>query len=385
MAHDVSRVSVGDEVAVLPSGTTTKVKSIDQIKKGKLTHIETAEAPQSVTLQLEDEVDASRGDMIVRSANSPVISREVEANLVWFNDEPLDLSKTYLIQHSSRTVKARVTDLRYRIDVDTLDREDAKTLNLNEIGRSHLICSEPLYFDSYDKNRSTGSFILIDSESFMTVAAGMLLNRKTTESAIRGPRIEPRSTNLHKEESKLSREDRELSSGHKAFTLWFTGLSGSGKSTICKQLEKSFFEAGKRVYWLDGDTVRRGLCRDLGFRREERRENLRRIAEVAKLFNDAGVITLCSFITPYHEDQELIKEIVGEEAFRLVYLSANLEVCEGRDPNGLYKKARSGEIKGFTGIDAPYEAPSAPNLNLDTGEKSVEDCIAELLDFASKL
>ncbi|MCB0328380.1 MAG: adenylyl-sulfate kinase, partial [Bdellovibrionales bacterium] len=378
-------IKAGDDVVVIPSGVSTKVAAIDYLGANGEESLPIAQAPQSITLRLEDEVDVSRGDMIVRSGNAPEVKREFEANVVWFSDSPLTLSKTYLVQHCSRFVKCKITDLRYRIDVANLGQQPAEKLRMNEIGRAHLLASEPLYFDPYTKNRRTGSFVLIDPENYMTVAVGMILERRTAGVALREPTIEPRSQFLHKEESKLTQVERELRSGHKAFTFWFTGLSGAGKSTLCKVLEQQLFERNRSIYWLDGDSVRKGLCRDLGFRREERRENLRRIAEVAKLFNDAGTIALCSFITPYQADQELVREIVGPERFRLVYLNAELNVCEERDPNGLYQKARAGEIKGFTGVDAPYEAPMSPDLVLNTGELSPDECLSQLLTFAQTL
>ncbi len=379
------RIHVGDKVTILPSRSATTVKAIDVYKNGKVEELQEATAPQSVTLRLSDEVDASRGDMIVRTMNVPRIDREVEAMMVWFSKENLDPSATYLVLHCGRYIKTRISDIRYKVDVNNFSREDASTFELNNIGRVHLLCHEPLYYDSYNRNRGTGSFIVIDPNSHQTVAAGMIIERDVGSTVSLKQEKEPRSQNLHDERSELVRSVREERSGHGAFTLWFTGLSGSGKSTICRNLEHSLFSQEKRVYWLDGDRVRRGLCRDLGFAREERAENLRRVAEVAKLFNDAGVIVLCSFITPFQSDQEIVKNIIGEKNFRLIYLNSSLEVCEKRDPHGLYKKARAGEISGFTGIGSPYEAPPNPDLDLNTGTNSVEKSLETLEDFISEL
>jgi bifunctional enzyme CysN/CysC len=377
-------ISVGEEIIALPSLRRSKVKSIDymDVHPGKRS-LYSAASPLSVSITLEDEIDISRGDMIARSHNVPQARREFEAMLVWMSERPMDPARSYIIMHTSRQTKSFVTAVNYRVNVNSLHREEGKALELNEIGRVSITTKMPLFIDPYERNRSTGNFILVDEESFQTVAGGMIIDRQPREVAgvgsqdvfLRGPR----SAEIHREDGSITRGARESRFGHRAVTVWCTGLSGSGKSTVAKALEERMFNDGRPVYRLDGDNLRFGINRDLGFSKEERRENIRRAAEVAKLFNDAGVSVICSLISPMREDRQRAREIVGSESFVEVYMSAPISECERRDPHGLYRKARAGELSEFTGVSAPYEAPDQADLELDTSKLSIEESIELLL------
>ncbi len=389
-------VRVGEEVLVIPSMKKSIVKSIDYLSSDpSKCQLESASAPQSVTISLEDEIDISRGDMLVRPNNMPKVKQEFEAMIVWMNEEPMSLSKSYIVMHTSRETRGYIGDIKYRVDVNSLSREPGEPLKLNEIGRVSITTKAPLFIDSYNKNRFTGNFVLVDPENFLTIAAGMIIDRMPEDveagskskdihsKNVRSQNVRSqdiRSQDIHREEGKINRALREKSFGHKAMTIWCTGLSGSGKSTIAKGIESRFFESQRPVYRLDGDNLRFGLNKDLGFSKENRTENIRRAAEVAKLFNDAGLSVICSLISPMREDRERAKEIVGAEHFFELYLSAPLSECEKRDPHGLYKKARAGEIKEFTGITAPYEPPLDAELTLDTAALSPDECIRLILE-----
>ena len=377
-------IQVGEEVMVLPSQRRSKVKSIDYLSVDpSACALESAGAPQSVAISLEDEIDISRGDMLVRSHNVPHVRQEFEAMLVWMSETPMDCSKSYIVMHTSRETKSYISEVSYRIDVNSVSREEGRPLHLNEIGRVSITTRAPLFVDPYGKNRATGNFIVVDEDSFHTVAGGMIIDRQpqevfhqvTDEEAAKAPR----SKFIHREDSAVDRGAREEAFGHKAVTLWCTGLSGSGKSTIAKALEDRLFEDKRPVYRLDGDNLRFGLNKNLGFSKEDRRENIRRAAEVAKLFNDAGITVVCSLISPMALDRERAKEIIGEDSFIEVFLSTPLAECEKRDPHGLYRKARSGEIDGFTGVSSPYEAPESADIEIDTSVCSVETSVELLI------
>lgn len=371
-------VRVGDKVASLPSRQESTVKAI----YGPDGEIQEAFAQQAITVTLDDEIDVSRGNMLVPVNNIPHIGNEFEAMIVWMHEGAAEAGKSYLIKHTSSMVPGVLSDIRYKVDVNTMRRADDEqgaegmeqsekstehhapgALQLNEIGRCHITLHRPIAFDAYDKNRTTGAFIVVDRLSNVTIGAGMIVDRIVSKP---GHTKEPVSQNIVKSDSLVSAEDRQKLLGQKGATVWLTGLSGSGKSTIAQQLEKELIAQGQLCYILDGDNIRHGLNRDLGFSMEDRKENIRRIAEVAALMNDAGVIVITSFISPYISDRAAAREVIGDESFVEVFVDTPIEVCEKRDPKGLYKKARSGEIQQFTGVSDPYEAPQDAELVLET-------------------
>lgn len=374
-------VRVGDEVVALPSGHRSRVSRI--VAAGD--EVEHAFPPQSVAICLEDEIDISRGDMLAHPANLPWTANEVEAMLIWMDTQPMKLGRQYVIKHTTRTVRGRISELKYRIDPNTLHRQETDSLSLNEIGRIGIQLLRPVLCDEYASNRQTGSFIVIDPQTNFTVGAGMVIDRSHRYSAARHPELDSGSLrNLTRHIGQVSTEDRERLFGHRPVTIWLTGLSGSGKSTLAYALEKRLTEEGHACFVLDGDNVRHGLNRDLGFSADDRAENIRRIAEVARLMNEAGMIVITSFISPFRADRAGAKEIIGAERFSEVFVDTPIEVCEQRDPKGLYAKARKGEIAEFTGITSPYEAPDAPAVVIESGnalDYSVE-CMMEYLKKA---
>jgi bifunctional enzyme CysN/CysC len=374
-------IRVGEEILVLPSQRRSRVKSIDVYANDpKNRRLEIASAPASVSITLEDEIDISRGDMLVRPRNVPTAQNEFEAMIIWMSEQPMTLGRTYIVLHTTRQTKASIDSLDYRIDVNTLSRLAPQPLALNEIGRVKLTAHKALFLDSYNKNRATGNFILIDAENFQTVGAGLVLDRVPADHAHLDTHTQTATDrNLHSEAGLVSRIEREQALGGKAVTYWFTGLSGSGKSTIAKHFERKLFESGRAVFLLDGDNVRHGLNKDLGFSKEERQENIRRVAEVAALMNQAGMSVICCFISPFTADREAARTIIGKDRFFEVFVNTPLEVCEARDPHGLYKKARAGAIKEFTGISSSYEAPEQPAATVSTAEETPEQCVATLI------
>ena len=369
----------GEEVLALPSMRTTRVKSILSYDGEH----EYAFAPMSVTVTLEDEIDLSRGDLLVHPRNLPSVQSSFEAMLVWMADAPMETDRPYLLKHTSQTVKAVVKRVEYRVDVNTLSRVPSQALGLNEIGRVAFQTNQKLFLDPYKNNRLTGSFIVVDPIGNGTVAAGMIIDRMP-ESQLRAPAgglSAPKSENIRAEVSPVSAGARERLLGQRAVTIWMTGLSGSGKSSIAQELERRLHEEGRHVYVLDGDNLRFGLNRDLTFSRGDRSENIRRAAEVARLFNDAGTIVLVPIISPFRDDRDRARAIVGPDRFLEVYLSTPLSVCEARDVKGLYRKARAGEIAEFTGISSPYEVPEHPSFALDTSALGLVEC-ADVLQRA---
>ena len=308
-----------------------------------------------------DETDVSRGDVLAPPQARPEMSDQFAAHLLWMSDDELLPGRQYLIKIGAKTVPASITELKHKIDVNTLEHLAAKTLQLNEVGFGNFSTAEPIAFDPYAVNRDTGAFIVIDRFTNGTVGAGMI------EFGLR------RATNVHWQALDVNKEARARIKGQSPAILWFTGLSGSGKSTIANIVEKKLLALGRHTYMLDGDNVRHGLNRDLGFTDADRVENIRRVGEAAKLFVDAGLIVLVSFISPFRSERRTARELVGPGEFLEVFVDAPLDVCMARDPKGLYKRAKAGEIKHFTGLDSPYEAPDNAEIHLRTATLSAED------------
>ncbi|MFN5756694.1 MAG: sulfate adenylyltransferase subunit CysN [Planctomycetia bacterium] len=361
----------GDEVLSLPSRKKSRVKTIVTFDG----EIEEAFAPQSVTLTLEDEIDSSRGDMLVRPGNVPKVDHKFDASVVWMSEEPLVPGKQYLFKQTSKLTTGAVSTLRYRVDVNTLHRQPAPTLALNEIARCAITLTSPIAFDAYRRNRTTGSFIMIDRLTNATVGAGMILDREPDD--VSGDHWGDSATaeHLHGESSAVTAEEREARFGQKPATILLTGLTGAGKSTIAKALERKLFDMGRAVVVLDGQNMRLGISKDLGFTTAERSENLRRSVEVARLFNDAGILCVGAFVAPDEEVRQKAADRVGRDRFLVVHLSAPLEVCRQRDTDGHYPLADSGELANFPGVSAPYEPPAKPDLVLPTHEWPVGKCV----------
>ncbi|WP_374555915.1 sulfate adenylyltransferase subunit CysN [Thermomonas sp.] len=345
-------VAPGDGVVVVPSGRRSTVARI-VTADGDLP---VASAGQAVTLTLADEIDASRGDVIAAAAAPPEVSDQFAAHLLWMGDQPLLPGRPYLLKLGTRTVGASVTEIKHKVDVNTQDELAAKHLELNEVGVCNLHFDQPVAFAPYADNRALGGFILIDRQTNATVAAG------TLDFALR------RAANIHWQHLDVDKAARAAAKHQAPRCLWFTGLSGAGKSTIANLVEKKLLALGRHTYLLDGDNVRHGLNKDLGFTPEDRVENIRRVAEVAKLMTDAGLIVLVSFISPFRAERELARALFEPGEFLEVYVDTPLAEAERRDVKGLYAKARRGELRNFTGIDSPYEPPQAPELHLRTQE-----------------
>lgn len=356
----------GDEVVALPSGQVSRVA---RIWGPGGTKVAEAFAGMAVSLALEDELDIGRGDMLARPGNRPHIDREIDATVCWFDDEAVLRPGTdYTLRTAAQSARVRVSGLDYRLDVNTLHRvEDADRLSLNDIGRVRLHSRVPLMFDPYRDNRRTGSFILIDEVTNRTVAAGMILARET------GPRSE-----IVWHSSAVERAERSSAGA----TLWLTGLSGSGKSSIAVELERRLVNSGRPAYLLDGDNLRHGLNADLGFSDADRRENIRRVAEVAALFADAGVVVIVSLISPFEQQREQARQVHADRGlpFGEIFVDTPLELCERRDSKGLYARARAGEIRDFTGIDSPYERPEHADVIITPEDGTPEQAAARILE-----
>jgi bifunctional enzyme CysN/CysC len=368
-------VRQGDEVMALPSRKTSRIKSIVSYDGD----LKEAFAPLAVTLTLEDEIDISRGDMIVRPGNVPRVDQKFEAMLVWMSEDPMVPGKSYWIKHTARQTPGTITTLRYQIDVNTMHRSESPTLKLNEIGRCTIVVSQPLAYDSYRRNRSTGAFVVIDRITNSTVGAGMILDRAAGDGRHDHWDAEPTTAHLHGEASQVSLEERIRRFGQTPATILLTGLTGSGKKTIAFALERRLFGEGRAVTVLDGQNMRRGISRDLGFAADDRSENLRRSAEVARLFNDAGMICIAAFIAPDESVRQKAAEVVGRERFLTVHLDCPIEICRQRDVDGNYQLADSGEAGSFPGVSAPYEAPTEPDLKLPTHELPVDECVQRIV------
>jgi len=346
----------GDAVAVAHSGQTARVTRLVTADED----LAEASAGDAVTLVLDREIDIARGDLIGDPKARPDVSDQVAAELLWMDAQPLLPGRTYLLKAGGQMTPCQVTTLKHKVDVNTYEQLAARRLELNEIGLANLSTRRPVAFDPYDVNRDTGSFVLIDRYTNQTVGAGMI------RFGLR------RASNIHQHAMDVTKTRRAEMKGQKPAVLWFTGLSGAGKSTIANLVERKLAEEGFHTYSLDGDNVRHGLNKDLGFTDQDRVENIRRIGEVAKLFVDAGVIVTCSFISPFRAERRMVRELLDAEEFIEVFVDAPLEVCMERDPKGLYKKAQAGEIKNFTGFDSPYEAPEAPELRISTADLSAD-------------
>ena len=355
-------VKTGDAVRVLPSGKTTTVKSIDFFED----HLPEAEAGASITLTLNDEVDVSRGDLIVTTDHPPEVADQFQVKLLWLSEEPLVPGRSYWLKVHAKEVSATVMEIKHREDINTGSHLAAKVLNLNEIAVVTISTTHPVAFEPYTVNRTLGGFVFIDKLSCATVGAGMI------EFALR------RSTNIHWQSLEVGKAQRALLKNQTPRCIWFTGLSGSGKSTVANQLEKRLHAEGRHTYMLDGDNVRHGLNRDLGFTDADRVENLRRVAEVAKLMVEAGLIVIVSFISPFRAERRAARDLFAPEEFVEIHVNTPIAECEKRDVKGLYAKARKGELKNFTGIDSPYETPENPELVIDTSTKSPEECALEV-------
>ncbi|MBX3483763.1 sulfate adenylyltransferase subunit CysN [Phenylobacterium sp.] len=361
-------VRPGDKVKALPSGRESTVARIVTFT-GDLPQ---AVAGQSVTITLEDEIDVSRGDVLAAAGSPPEVADQFEATIVWFDDEALLPGRPYLLKLGTRTVQAQVAEPKHKVNVNTLEKLAATRLELNEIGVCNLSLAAPIAFDPYAENKDLGGFILIDRITNRTVGAGML------HFALR------RSHNIHWQATDVGKASRAAQKGQTPKVLWFTGLSGAGKSTIANLVEKRLHADGRHTYLLDGDNVRHGLNRDLGFTEEDRVENIRRVGEVARLMADAGLIVLTAFISPFRAERRMVREMLPEGEFVEVFIDTPLAEAEKRDVKGLYKKARKGELTNFTGIDSPYEAPQTPEITIDTTTITAEDAAEAIVAWLDR-
>jgi len=356
------RVAVGDSLAVAASGRTSHVARI----LGPEGDQRTAQAGEAVTISLTDEVDVARGDVLAPLADRPIVTDQFAAHILWMDEEALLPGRQYLMRIGNLWTQAAVTSIKHRIDVNTLEHQAAKRLDFNEIAFCNVSVTTRVPMDPYGENRQTGAFILVDRFTNRTAGAGMI------NFALR------RATNIHAEQFLVDKNARAALDHQKPMVLWFTGLSGSGKSTIAKLVEQALYREGRHTYTLDGDNLRFGLNRDLGFTDQDRVENIRRVGEVAKLFVDAGLIVICSFISPFRAERQMARAMVGESEFVEVFVDTPMEECARRDPKGLYAKAIAGQIKNFTGVSSPYEAPEAPELRVETVGRTAEE-VAELV------
>jgi bifunctional enzyme CysN/CysC len=356
-------VKPGDRIRVLPSGRESTVARIVTLP-GDLPQ---AVAGQSVTVTLADEVDVSRGDILVAADYPCEVADQFETTVVWMDDEPLPPGRPYLLKIGGRTVSAQITEIKHKVNVNTLEKLAAKRLELNEIAICNLSLDRAIAFEPYKVNRDLGGFILIDKISNRTVGAGLI------NFHLR------RADNIHWQAVDVDKASRAAIMGQKGRVVWLTGLSGAGKSTIANLVEKRLYALGRYTYLLDGDNVRHGLNRDLGFTEEDRVENIRRVAEVARLMADAGLIVVTAFISPFRAERRMARELMGDGEFVEVFVDTPLAVAEERDVKGLYKKARAGDLKNFTGIDSPYEAPEAPELRIDTTSMTAVQAAEEIV------
>jgi bifunctional enzyme CysN/CysC len=358
-------VRPGDRIALLPSGQTTQIARIATMDGD----LDCAAAGDSVTLTISDNIDVCRGDVLAADSARPVVAEQFAAHIIWMSNQPLLPGRSYFLLIGTCLLHAQVTELKYKINVNTREHVAAKHLDLNEIGFCNLALDRPIPFDPYVENRETGSFILVDRLSNATAACGMIV------FALR------RATNIHWQPLKIDKAARASLNGQKPCILWFTGLSGAGKSTVSDLLEQMLHQLGRHTILLDGDNVRHGLNRDLGFSDEDRVENIRRVAEVAKLMIEAGLIVLVSFISPFRSERRMARELVGPDEFIEIYVDTPLEICEARDPKGLYKLARAGKLPNLTGVGSPYEAPEHAEIVLNAAAEAPTILAEQILAF----
>ena len=357
-------MKLGDEIRVAASGQTALVADIVTMD-GSLS---VAHAGDAVTLCLDREIDASRGDVMSLSQSLLEMTDQFEATLVWMHQDEGMVGRNYDLKLSTQWASASITNIKHRIDTNTLAHEACKKLQLNDIAVCNIATAKPVVFDRYANSHTLGSFILVDRFTHATVGAGLI-----------GHNLR-RAQNVHAQALSITRADRERLNGHPGRVIWFTGLSGSGKSTLANALEVELHRRGMRTYILDGDNVRQGLNKDLGFTEEDRVENIRRIAEVARLMMDAGLVVMTAFISPFRRDRKMAQELIGANHFMEVYVSTPLNVCEQRDVKGLYKLARAGKIPNMTGVNSPYEAPDEPAYQADSGAHTVASIVRDLAD-----
>ena len=356
-------VKPGDELRSLPSGKTSTVKSVVTMD-GEL---DEAVAGQSITITLEEEIDCSRGDVLATADDPPQVADQFETTIVWMDDEPLVVGRGYWLKLGTQMVSVTIAEPKYEIDVNTMEHLASQTLNLNQIGVCEITTDRRIVFDPYTENRALGGFILIDKITNHTVGAGML------HFSLR------RSQNVHWQPTDITRDHHASMKNQTPRVLWFTGLSGSGKSTIANEVEKKLALMNRHTFLLDGDNVRHGLNKDLGFTESDRIENIRRIGEVAKLMTDAGLIVLTAFISPFRADRQLVRDMIDGGEFIEIHVDTPLEIAEARDVKGLYKKARDGKLKNFTGIDSPYEPPESPEIRVNTVEMTPEEAADHII------
>ena len=371
----------GDEVVVLPGGQKSHVKKIVTFDG----NLEEAFPPLSVTLTLEDEIDVSRGDIIARPDNQPRVGRELEAMIVWMAEQPMTPMNRYLFKHTSNMISGTVSMLRYRINVDTLEREDSKELKMNEVGRCRVSLERSIPFDPYKRNRTTGAFIIIDRLTFNTVGAGMIIDREAEgEDGKDFWGVEVSDEFLRHQKSRVSIKERIELHKHEPLSILLTGLPFTGKTTIAYALERRLFDNRLTVTVLDGSDMRSGISKDLGFTAKERSENMRRAAEIALMFNNSGLICICSFVAPDAGVREKARKLIGGDRFLEIYLTASEETRRKRDEQGAYNKADKGEINEFPGISAAYDVPESPDLILETDKLNVEECVDRIIRLLEK-
>ena len=364
----------GTEIVALPSGRESRVAAIHTFDG----EIEEAPAGAAVTVTLEDEIDLSRGDMLVRPGNVPAVRHAFESMLVWMDVDPWSPGRELLLKHTTAEAPARVTDLRYRMNVESLHREETERLELNDIARVRVECVRRIAYDAYTANRATGSFILVDRSTHHTVAAGTIVERRPAERVLERHVSADAGSNLRAQAGSVSTIERLARATRPPRTVWLTGLPRAGKSTLAYALERRLFDQGHAVQVLDGENLRLGLSSDLGFSPRDRTENVRRTAALARLLNDQGITVLAALVTPTEADRQIARDLVGEDRYLEVHCSAPLAVCEARDTEGLFARARAGELTNVTGIDAPYETPIDPDLVADTAGEDVETLVGSL-------